>query len=510
MSLYEDLGFKNHPFTKSNADEEPLLTEYFVFPPYFDAVLGDSDNPSPCIVFAPRGAGKTALKRMIDDAGIEKKFLAVTYNRFNFSNNEKLENISLSYHLRNIITRVLISLLSYISENDDLLKNLKKDEKKNLYIFTVNYLGDLTGDELQEIVHELKGLPDKFKDFWSKNVGFMEKAINFILTRYDLDKIDLPDLETESKKLSQTYKHQLDILLSLSRKIGFKSIYILIDKVDETELTGNDSEATYKLIKPLIKDLDLLEANGYGFKFFLWDAIQEKYRIEGRPDRVATYNLSWDREGLKEILSERLKAFSDKKIQSFKDITEETKSKDFNVDDAICVMANKSPRNMIRICENILAEQSMAHGKPEKITINAADLGIIKYCENIAHEIYTERSIKEVQKVGRELFTTNYVANEVLKITGEGARNKITGWTREGIVKHIGTISQETSKKPLNFYCIVDPAFVRLIHRRTPLEKFVKDRWLPCEYCRTDNIMDIEYFTDNNDAVCRECGRDLI
>jgi hypothetical protein len=37
MSLYQNLGFKAHPFAKTNADEEPNLAEYFVPPPFYDS-----------------------------------------------------------------------------------------------------------------------------------------------------------------------------------------------------------------------------------------------------------------------------------------------------------------------------------------------------------------------------------------------------------------------------------------------------------------------------------------
>jgi hypothetical protein len=66
MLLYEKLGFTQHPFSKTNADEEPNLGEYFVPPPYFDAVVGDSSAPSASVVLAPRGAGKSALRRMVE------------------------------------------------------------------------------------------------------------------------------------------------------------------------------------------------------------------------------------------------------------------------------------------------------------------------------------------------------------------------------------------------------------------------------------------------------------
>ena len=63
MSLYENIGFKAHPFAKTNADEEPDLAGYFVPPPFYDGVLGDPSVPTASVVLAPRGGGKTALRR---------------------------------------------------------------------------------------------------------------------------------------------------------------------------------------------------------------------------------------------------------------------------------------------------------------------------------------------------------------------------------------------------------------------------------------------------------------
>ena len=130
--MYESLGFFKHPFTKTNADEEEALQEYFVPPPYFDAIIGDASTPSSGIVLAPRGAGKTAQRRMVEAEAYKAKFLAVTYDRFEFSGVEKVADISLQYHLRNIIIRILVSFLSYVSENQDLIKKLSDEEKKAL------------------------------------------------------------------------------------------------------------------------------------------------------------------------------------------------------------------------------------------------------------------------------------------------------------------------------------------------------------------------------------------
>lgn len=285
-------------------------------------------------------------------------------------------------------------------------------------------------------MNELKSLPEKFKTFWSKNVGILDSAVNFLLKSYELEGIELPDLKQEEKRLSETYKYQLEILFNLVKKIHFKSIYILIDKPDETEQTGNNAEATYRLIQPLIKDLELLGLKGYGFKFFLWDQIEPYYRKDARPDRIAQYQLRWTRTTLKNVLSKRLLAFSNKKTPTFQSLTEiPADAPELNTDDITCLFSNNSPRNLIRLCEHILATQAERSAEANKIDFSAIDTGILNFSEMLFRENYGDELLRDIQRAGRELFTTNYIANDILKISGQGARNKITGWMKSGVVE---------------------------------------------------------------------------
>lgn len=212
MSLYDQLGFNSHPFAKTNADEEPDLAGYFVPPPFYDAVLGDPSVPSSSVVFAPRGGGKTALRRMLEKAADEKNYLPVSYDRFEFSADQGIGDINLQYHMRNIITRLLVAYLSNLADDQELLKQLRKDYRRRVSLFVHSYLGNVTGDGMQQLLKELKGLPERFKDFWREKVGFLESVVNLLLRNYDLEKIDLPNLKQEEKSLSETYKHQLEYL----------------------------------------------------------------------------------------------------------------------------------------------------------------------------------------------------------------------------------------------------------------------------------------------------------
>lgn len=509
MEFYKQLGFADHPFAHTNADEEPWLENYFVPPPFFSGVIGDPKHPTPAIVLAPRGGGKSAQRRQLEAWCAENAVLGVTYDRFEFGSGQSLEAVSLPYHIRNILTRILITYLSFLNDYPDLLRNLSKDNKRLLAVFAHSYLGDLNGLQLQEILDDLKSLPQKFRKFWSDHVGILESVVNVLLKSYGLETLDLPDLKQEEKRLSETYKHQLEIFAQLVQSIGFRSIYVLIDKADESEKTGNNAENTYVLLRPLLADLELLGIKGYGFKFFLWDQILPYFRTDARPDRVTQYTLTWTRQALEMVLSKRLDAFSNKHVKSFADLM--ASDPGYAVDSVLCLLANRSPRNLIRICEKIFAVQGQLDTKATKISPQAFERGIDMYCVQVSEELYGDDVAKDLQRAGRELFTINYLASEVFKTAHENtSRNKVVVWQNAGLVKQVGSVAVPEARRPLNFYYVTDPAMIRLIHRSIPLRQFLQDRWLPCSHCGTDNLMNIELVPKNNDALCQECGRKLL
>lgn len=240
--------------------------------------------------------------------------------------------------------------------------------------------------------------------------------------------------------------------------------------------------------------------------FSFWDKVEPFYRQDARPDRVPQYTLQWKRSGLKEVLSKRLSAYSEGKISSFDAIMESGEG----IDDVICLLANGSPRNMIRLCEKIFAIQGDRDPNSKKIEYISVDRATVEFSEMLVVENYGDSILKEIQRVGRELFTTNYVANEILKISSNGARNKITLWVNLGLASLVGTVTVLPAKRPTNFYCVIDPQAVRLIHRSVKLDKFLADRWLPCAYCETDNLINIELYPEDNEVVCRQCGRAIL
>lgn len=124
-----------------NADEEKRLEEYFIEPPFFKAVHGIPNDPKSYIVFAPRGGGKTALKRKIELTS-EKSYdyLCITYNSFNVTD-KSIADITLDYHLGNIVKLILIGLIPAVKKEE--YHNISKEDKQILFFMVKYYFSDI-------------------------------------------------------------------------------------------------------------------------------------------------------------------------------------------------------------------------------------------------------------------------------------------------------------------------------------------------------------------------------
>jgi len=171
----ENLGFDSDPFAKTNADEEERLENYFIAPPFFSAVYGDVNSPKSALVFAPRGNGKTALKRKIELSSNNQDFLCITYNSFNITG-KSLSDIDQKYHLTNLVRLIVIAVVT-ASQNGK-LDNLSTDDRHLIYLFVKDYLSEIDQTDLKTGIGAIKNFSDKAKDIWNKFTGPIGLVIN--------------------------------------------------------------------------------------------------------------------------------------------------------------------------------------------------------------------------------------------------------------------------------------------------------------------------------------------
>ena len=296
-------------------------------------------------------------------------------------------------------------------------------------------------------------------DIWK---GFKEPIVNVIkqISKSKGLEVDLSKVEMD-KKLQLSHKDNFLNIISLIKKTGYSTIFILVDKVDEQSLTGNNPEASFKLISDLIKDLELLEVPGISFKFFLWDALKQYAIIFARPDRVFSYDLKWDWKQIREMLDKRVAAYSKGKVTAFHKMFANIRS--FG---RIILFSELSPRDCIRICNRILSEQFKKNPESSFFDEDVVNLSIHHFSQEKASELITNISnLKHLTKTNQVSFTIEDLVNSKVASDSAAIRNIINPWTTAEYLKKIGLVHRKNAKA-VNEYAFQD---IRLAYIACPI-----------------------------------------
>ncbi|NHT16701.1 hypothetical protein [Cellulomonas sp. IC4_254] len=494
QTFLESCGFVGDPFASTNSENEESLADYFVPPPYFESVLGSPKSPKSTIVFAPRGSGKTAQRRMIEIAsGKGADFACVTYT--NFAEIDPL-SATLSDHQRALCRLLTVAALSHIADDPSRAGALSEHNKQVVKYAASALLSDLNQQELEIAISSVKSLGDKAADTWRKYGGFVAVGIAAIMKKFGFDGVNLPAELSETARESAALAYLFPKLLEVFSALGFHAVYILVDKLDETSKTANSAERAFELISPLLLDLTTVEQPGVAFKFFLWDLLESPF-VEngGRGDRLGVANLHWTVPELMEMLSRRVAAFSDNRITSFNQLVEA--DCDLDVHRLLAYLSPNSPRDMIRMCEKIVAEHTRQPDYPILISTRTVLKGIHEFAKIRSQELFG-RFMKDLTRLPQPSFTNTRLASDVFKISTTAVRNKIVSWIEAGAVEKIGEESR--GAKPLHKYAFRDPRTAVATAPLTGLTRLLESEIFICPSCSTMLI------TSTPSAPCKECG----
>ena len=172
-------------------------------------------------------------------------------------------------------------------------ESLSEHNKRLLKYLTAELLGDLSAAEFEEALQAIKSRGDKVRDWLSKYKAVVT-LVSMVSTKLGLGAVAVPEGTLIVGTRDESRRYQFAQLLEISKALGFKSTYVLVDGVDELPLTGSDASATFSFIQSLLADLQTLESPGGAIKVFMWDQTEESYREGGaRPDRVPQFVLQW-------------------------------------------------------------------------------------------------------------------------------------------------------------------------------------------------------------------------
>lgn len=494
-------GLKADPFAHTNAEEEELLSSYFVPPPYFPAVLGNPQQPKSSIVFAPRGGGKTAQRRMLEENSREagSEYMCVLYDRFNVAG-VGANPIPTEHHLNEICLRVLIGILVDM-DHEGLKGPVLTSEDRDFLSNEAAFLDAIDSESFASLVNSLKSESRRIGDWLREHSGPVKGVVASILAKRGIE-LDptLPWGPQMVKAKQASPQARLRRLLEVCQYLGFSSVYVLIDRLDETSATNTNPKRAIELVSDMLLELTVMEMSGLAIKVFAWDQSQDHYHeLGGRPDRIREFTLEWQPPLLASMMSRRLEAYSDDRVNSLNDFLE--RSSDIDLHTLASHLAHGSPRDMIRLSGHIVGEHLDVDEEVAYISDAAVWRGVRAFSDDVCRE-RARKFLPDLMRLESYRFTQSQVANDYLKVSKQATQAKVTEWRRTAMIDKVTEV-QDSRRRPQHLYGVADPRLA--IHLRpsySPREvlEFFSFR---CDKCSTNN------FSDGSSFICGGCQEEL-
>lgn len=530
------LGFApdKDPFKSVNAaDERKFLPEYFVSPPFFESVWGNSRSPKSCVVFAPTGAGKTAQAIMIQERASrseDAQILTILYDDFEKQGALSLSNAKLSNHLHVLTRLATVDLLKTIGTKSIIGGiSFTNAEREEIQYLASKYLGGANEEVLAASLRSIRSPIQKL----SGTIESVASSIPLIASALKLFGMEpssatILGLQAAAKKLESSTPNIQSRLQNQDRtewfdfercmrllKPYYAAVYILIDKVDETSYTTRNAENAFELVSDLLTNLALLNPTDaiWCFKFFLWDAVQPYYAQQGRTDRIETHNLRWTAEQLTAMLDERVKYYSDHGLSSLTDLIsfQEAELNKIGIQDLIMLFSHGSPRDSIRMMQRILEchldnlnrTGATMTGTPRQIPFDAVAQGILLFSEDRFAELITSAEVRrQMEAIHQVCLTSTTFTTRTQKITTNAANSKINTWKQMGGIDQIGDIMMNRTGKPNRLYAFTDPR-IALCASGLSVQNFLADKVGICSHCKVIQVRDWSIGTQH--GQCSSC-----
>jgi len=323
-------GFQRFPFDRPEAGNEEFarpdfLASCFVEPRGFERVFGQADSPVTSLLFASRGTGKTACRVMMDyycqnglarlssaQFGEPNFVLSVPHTRLDNVREVarqtavQTESVQIApeHHVIEIMRQAVPAFVNLIAKNSIFstkISELSKPNFEDLSFYLVIYSGYLTnpqkdflrglGVSMPPIDHQIRGFTGQL-DAHKKPIDWEP-----IMIQQRLDVSPMVHLERWA---------------ALMPMVGIKSMYVLVDGVDELMESADDPQYAHALIRPVLTNLKLMDGTHHlAFKFFLPTDMEsvvlsdKKFRLDRG---FVIQKIEWKPEDLINILRERLSA----------------------------------------------------------------------------------------------------------------------------------------------------------------------------------------------------------
>ncbi|RRR73079.1 MAG: winged helix family transcriptional regulator [Candidatus Viridilinea halotolerans] len=322
---------EGNPFAYKQADaERAWLQACFVAHPAYNALAYEDEvAPRSSILHAARGAGKTSACMMYEQLCRQnvqhRRSLIVRFDDWMslVDHQQQPPDQRLTAYLQAIFRQVANSLV-HIQALPWLHPPADTSLQSFLAWFCTTY-----GDELTD---------SQLSTFTASGRFFRPEVV----------------AQTPFNRPQLAARSQLSWLLKALTAVGWYTLVILVDRVDEVDMSVDDAQQGADLLLPLVANLPLLEADGLVFKFFVPSEIVAvlRERKQLRDDRIRCDHLDWSDHGLlRQILQNRLRHFSAGRIDSLAALAAPELR---DIDDRLVQAANHSPRTLLLLAEQLM------------------------------------------------------------------------------------------------------------------------------------------------------------
>jgi hypothetical protein len=312
------------------------------------------------------------------------------------------------YFLYSIIQALTFEIAKHLFEKPKDKNNLNKTQKAQLSLFIQAFYDAHCAPQFIELAKEIRTKKNRklLFGFLNSNIRFLNRLINNAvqLTSSSLNaylqlngngaqidnllgEFSISDINTIRKadiidwgkdKLVKVISNLKDIAIS----IGYNSVIILFDKIDECQLVNTDVEKVAEFTSEILTDTDFLYMQNFSIVFSLWSEMKNSLGSKGvRYDKFKCIDIRWDTTGLEKLIDKRLLFYS---IDKKNPVCLKSLLPEDGVRNEILILANKSPRSLISLLAYISCEDNRVDIVDFSLT--AISKGAIKFCKEFDYE----------------------------------------------------------------------------------------------------------------------------
>lgn len=488
------ININGNPFLQRSAEDElDFLEEIYYKPIYYDELLDNAINGASRMLIGQRGLGKSATVHFLFKELKQNQTLPLLITRY--------DDIPLSKNEAYFLYKIMQSMCNGIShhlfvrENDR--KKLSKHQKEQLAFFIELFFDPHTSEEYVASAKEIKRKHrwNFFRNLYNKSIplinGFLNGAIEFgsDFIRKSLgisvDSVDIEGVAKEYLKeadllrvnsipMDEVVLWDKDKLIKLLKQlkeianaIGYKSIVILFDKIDEYPEVNANVDKIVDFVKDILLDTDLLYTKGLSIVFSIWsDAKRALNKAGVRFDKFEDIAIEWDDGELESLIDKRLKYYTINKATPVTMKSLLPKDSDRKL---VLNLANKSPRALIKLLGTFYSLEHNSNGVSYFCSDTLAK-GMSNYCHS--YDYYSNQSnkiggkmdlyswINKILQLKQTSFTAENVKSEFV-LTSKSATNYIQTMLRYELIKE----SIRPDENGNTIYDVVDPRLRFLISR---------------------------------------------